>query len=55
MVMVESSLRGAYGCALFFEGGALQGLEFGEGCFEFAGDLLLRVFLRWLDSREFKD
>lgn len=37
------------GLALFFEGEALRGLEFGEGGLEFAGDFLLGVFLGGLD------
>ena len=47
---VDGGFGGGYGGALFFEGCALEGLEFAEGGLEFARDLLLGVFLRRLFS-----
>ena len=47
---VDGGFGGGYGGALFFEGCALEGLEFAEGSLEFARDLLLGVLLRRLIS-----
>lgn len=53
-IVVERGLGCGDGCSLLFDGGSLEGLEFAECGFEFARQLLLRVFSGRLCIEEYK-